>query len=151
MKFRIPLVGAVYQKTTVARFSRTLGTLLSSGVSLLNALDVTAKSCGNLWIEKEILDMKKTASKGEALEKSISASSLFPDLVVQMIAVGEETAELPAMLNRTAEYYEAEVDTAVEALTSIIEPVIIVLLGVILGGTIIAIYLQIFDLMNVIQ
>jgi type IV pilus assembly protein PilC len=151
MRFKIPLAGSIYRKTAVARFSRTLGTLLSSGVSLLDALDTTAGSCGNLLIEKEILGMKRTAAKGEALERSVSGSNLFPELVAQMIAVGEETAELPSMLVRVAEYYEGEVDAAVEALTSVIEPVIIVVLGVILGGTIIAIYLQIFDLMNVIQ
>jgi type IV pilus assembly protein PilC len=151
LKFRIPLVGSIYRKTAVARFSRTLGTLLSSGVSLIDALDVTARSCGNVVIEGKIREMRRSASRGEALEASISNDDLIPELVVQMIAVGEETAELPSMLTRTAEYYESEVDSAVEALTSVIEPVIIVVLGVIIGGTIITIYLQIFDLMNAIQ
>jgi type IV pilus assembly protein PilC len=150
-KFKIPLVGNVIKKVSVARFSRTLGTLLGSGVSLLDALNVTANSSDNLVVKKQILAMKTMAAKGEPMEKSIAKSAFFPDMVVQMIAVGEETAELPVMLTKTAEFYESEVDAAIESLTSIIEPVIIVVLGIIIGGTIITIYMQIFDLMNVIQ
>ena len=151
IKLKLPIVGKVIQKAILARFTGTLGTLLSSGVSLLDALEVTAKSSGNLIIQKQILNMKETAAKGEPMEKSLTDPKLFPELVTQMIAVGEETAELPYMLVKISEYYENEVDTAVESLTSIIEPIIIVVLGIILGGTMIAIYLQIFDLMEVIQ
>jgi type IV pilus assembly protein PilC len=149
--FHIPLVGGVVRKTVVARFARTLGSLLSGGVPLLNALDVTARSSGNRLVEGEIHRMKAAASKGEAMEAAMTRSEVFPDLVLQMVAVGEETAEMPAMLKRTAEYYESEVDAAVEALTSVIEPIIIVVLGVVFGGTMIAIYMQIFDLMNAVQ
>ena len=117
----------------------------------MDALDVTAKSVENRVIEKEIGVMKETAGRGESMEASLEESKIFPPLVVQMIAVGEETAELPDMLSRTAVYYENEVDAAIEALTSIIEPIIIVVLGVVLGGTMISIYLQIFDVMNVID
>lgn len=151
IKISIPLLGAVIRKILLARFARTLGTLIQAGVSLLEALDITAKSSGNLVFQAQILQMKEMAGRGEAMEKSLAGSKLFSPLVIQMIAVGEETAELGGMLLKTAEFYESEVDAAIEALTSIIEPVIIVVLGVILGGTIIAIYLQIFDLMNVIQ
>lgn len=151
LKLKIPLTGPVVKKVAIARFARTLGTLLSGGVPLLDALEVTARSSGNRLIEKEIIEMKQMASKGEAIEKSMSGSTVFPDLVIQMIAVGEETAELPRMLARTAEYYESETDASIDAMTSVIEPLVIVVLGVILGGTMIAIYMQIFDLMNVVQ
>ncbi len=151
LKIKLPLVGSVVRKIILARFARTLGTLLQSGVSLLEAMNITAGSVGNLIFQKQVREMMESTARGEAIEKAISASPLFPPLVVQMIAVGEETAELGGMLIKTAEYYEVEVDAAIEALTSIIEPVIIVVLGLILGSTMIAIYLQIFDLMNVIQ
>ena len=150
-KLRIPLIGRVVKKIIIARFARTLGTLLGNGISLLESLDVTCDISGNRIFQEQILRMKQSAVKGEPMEKSISSSSLFPALLVQMIGIGEETAELPGMLIKTAEYYESEVDAAIEALTSIIEPVIIVVLGVVLGGMMIAIYLQIFDMMNVIQ
>jgi type IV pilus assembly protein PilC len=151
LKLKIPLIGQIVKKVSVSRFARTLGTLLQSGVSLLEALHVTSQSSGNRVFQKQILRMKEMAERGEAMEKSIAGSDLFPELVVQMISVGEETAELPGMLTRTAEFYETEVDAAIEALTSIIEPVIIVVLGIVLGGMMITIYMQIFDLMNVIQ
>jgi type IV pilus assembly protein PilC len=151
VKIKMPLMGSIVKKVLLARFGRTLGTLLQSGVSLLEALEIAARSSGNQIFEREILRMKSMAARGEAMELSISKSRLFPPLVVQMIAVGEETAELDVMLTKTAEFYESEVDAALEALTSVIEPIIIVVLGVVLGGAMIAIYLQIFDLMNVIQ
>lgn len=151
MKFKFPLTGPLLKKIGVARFTRTLSTLLQSGVPLLEALHVTAKSSGNSVIETHVMQMRSMASRGEAMEKSLASSSFFPELVVQMIAVGEETAELPRMLAKTADYYENEVDAALEALTAIIEPLIIVMLGIIVGGAIITIYMQIFDLMNMIE
>jgi type IV pilus assembly protein PilC len=151
LKFKIPFIGPVYRRIATARFTRTLGTMLESGVSLLDALDVTARSVENVVVESEIRQMKESASRGEAMETSLVGSRIFPPLVIQMIAVGEETAELPDMLKRTASFYEGEVDAALEAATSILEPMIIVILGVVVGGTMIAIYMQIFDLMNVIQ
>ncbi len=151
LKIRFFLIGNIIRKGLISRFARTLSTLLKSGVSLLDALDVTARSSNNQVIQKEVMMMKQAATKGQSMEKSLSGSKLFPELVVQMISVGEETAELPDMLVKTADYYDNEVDAAIEALTSIIEPIIIVLLGVILGGTMITIYMQIFDLMNAIQ
>ncbi|MEJ2627220.1 MAG: type II secretion system F family protein [bacterium] len=151
IKIKIPLLGKVIRKVLMARFATTLGNLLESGISLLEALEVTAQSSGNRVVSREINHMKEMAKKGEAMEHSLSGSKIFPDLVVQMVAVGEETAELPGMLLKTAEYYEKDVDAAIEALTSIVEPLIIVILGAILGGAIVTIYLQIFDMMNVIQ
>lgn len=151
IKIKIPLIGRVIKKVLMARFATTLGNLLQSGISLLEALNVTAQSSGNQVVTREIIHMKEMAKRGEAMEHSLTGSKIFPDLVVQMIAVGEETAELPGMLLKTAQYYEKDVDAAIEALTSIVEPLIIVVLGVVLGGAIVTIYLQIFDMMNVIQ
>lgn len=151
MKLRMPITGSILKKIVIARFTRTLGTLLSSGVSLIDGLNVTVKTVENRIIEDEIGFICETVSRGDSIEKSLEASRNFPPLVVQMIAVGEETAALPDMLMRTAVYYENEVDASIEAITSIIEPIIIVVLGVLLGGIMISIYLQIFDVMNVIQ
>lgn len=148
---RLPLVGNLLKKVLLARFARTLGTLLASGVSLLEALEITAQASGNLLFQQEIQNLKRVAARGEALEKALRASTIFPPLVMHMIAVGEETAELGAMLTKTAQYYEGEIDAAIEALTSVIEPIIIVILGLVLGGAVIAIYLQLFEVMNVIQ
>ncbi|MCA9733969.1 MAG: type II secretion system F family protein [Deferribacteres bacterium] len=151
VQIKAPVLGTVIRKIIIARFSRTLGILLSSGISLLEALEITAVSTNNIPYRNLIVQMKQLTAKGQSIEKSIGDSKLFPPLVIQMIAVGEETAELSAMLGKTAAFYESEVDAAIETLTSIIEPVIIVVLGVVLGGTIIAIYMQIFDLMNVVH
>lgn len=151
LKIGVPLFGAIIRKILIARFARTLGTLLDSGVSLLEALSITATSAGNHIFQEQIHRMRIMAERGEQMESALQGSKIFPPLLVQMIAVGEETAELPGMLTKTAEFYEAEIDAALEALTSIIEPVIIVVIGVLIGGAIIAIYLQIFDLMNVVQ
>ncbi len=151
LKFKFPFIGPVYRRIATARFARTLGSLLAGGVSLLDALDVTARSVENVVVESEIRHLKESASRGEPMETALARSGIFPPLVVQMIGVGEETAELPDMLQRTAAFYEGEVDAALEAATSILEPLIIVVLGVVLGGAMIAIYMQIFELMNVIQ
>ncbi|MCK5148075.1 type II secretion system F family protein [bacterium] len=151
LMLRTPLFGLIIKKTTVARFTRTLGTLLSSGVSFVEALDVTERAMSNGRFKKEVSRIREFAERGESIERALQGSKLFPEMVVQMIAVGEETAELPSMLLKTAKFYEDEVDALIESLTSIIEPVIIVTLGVVLGGIIIGIYLQLFDLMNVIQ
>lgn len=151
VKLRMPIIGGILKKIIIARFTRTLGTLLSSGISFIDGLKVTSKTIENRILEDEIELIRETVSRGDSIEKSLEASRIFPPLVVQMIAVGEETAELPDMLVRTAVYYESEVDASIEAITSIIEPVIIVVLGVLLGGIMISIYLQIFDVMNVIQ
>ena len=151
LKFKLPIFGQIVKKTILARFTSTLGTLLRSGVPLLQALDVTSNSVSNRLVKRHIQHMRLMASKGQPMEQSAAVAQFFPDLVIQMIAVGEETAELPDMLIRTGEYYENEVDASIEMLTSIIEPVIIVSLGVILGSVVVIIYTQIFELMNVIE
>ena len=151
LRLSVPLFGNVSRKVAIARFTRTLGTLLMSGVPLMEALDVTGQSMENSLVANEIDHMKSFASQGESMELSLTESKIFPLMVSQMIAVGEETAELPDMLLRTAKYYEDETDATIDALTSVIEPVIILILGVILGGAIITIYRQIFEIMEVVQ
>ncbi len=150
LKLKIPIISGVIKKILLARFARTLATLLHSGVSLLEALSITEKSVDNVHFRREITAMQKSAERGEPLEHALQRSKLFPMLVVQMLAVGEETAALPELLRKTAAFYEAEADAAIDALTSLIEPAIIVILGLVLGGAMLAIYLQIFELMNVV-
>ena len=143
---KIPLIGVLLQKTAIARFSRTLSTMLQSGVPILQSLDIVAKTSGNKVIEKKLLDVKLEVSKGQPLAVPMSQAKIFPPLVVQMTAVGEETGELENMLSKIADFYEAEVDAAVEALTSMLEPIMIVFLGGLIGGLVVALYLPIFKL-----
>jgi type IV pilus assembly protein PilC len=151
MQLYIPFWGHFVKKTYIARFCRTLATLLESGVSLLQALEVTAGISGNLVFEDSVHQMKNHATKGGFMAESLMNSSIFPPMVAQMFKVGEETAKLDIMSHKIADFYEDEVNAFIDTLTSIIEPVIIVFLGIILGGTVVAMYLQIFNLMDVIQ
>lgn len=150
LKLRIPFFGALYRKTIMTRFCQTLGTLLKSGITLVDALGIIRKASGNVLVAEATEEMLRSVKKGGSLTKSLERSRVFPGMVVQMVTVGEETAELDEMLLHIASLYEEEVDTAVEGLTSIIEPVLIVILGILLGGIVIAMYLPIFELMNVI-
>ncbi|CAD7771499.1 MAG: Type II secretion system protein F [Candidatus Methanoperedenaceae archaeon GB50] len=143
---KIPLIGVLLQKTAIARFSRTLSTMLQSGVPILQSLDIVAKTSGNKVIEKKLLEVKLEVSRGQSLAAPMAQAKIFPPLVVQMTAVGEETGELENMLSKIADFYEAEVDAAVEALTSMLEPMMIVFLGGLIGGLVVALYLPIFKL-----
>ena len=147
----LPVWGNFIKKILITRFCRTLGTLLESGISLLEALEVSSGISENVVFEKNIIDMKEYATKGGFIADSIEKSSIFPPMVAQMIHVGEETAKLDIMIHKVADFYDDEVNAIIDTLTSIIEPVIIVFLGVILGVTVVAMYLQIFNLMDVIQ
>lgn len=151
LKLNIPFFGSLYQKTIMSRFCQTLGTLLTSGITLVDALDIIRKSSGNVLVSEATEGMLRSVKKGGSLTKSLEHSRVFPGMVIQMVTVGEETAELDEMLLHVAALYEEEADIAVEGLTSIIEPVLIVILGILLGGIIIAMYLPMFELMNVIQ
>ncbi|MDL1955438.1 MAG: type II secretion system F family protein [Candidatus Desulfofervidus auxilii] len=142
----IPLIGTLLQKTAIARFSRTLSTMLQSGVPILQSLDIVAKTSGNKVIEIDLQKVKLEVSRGQTLASSMGEMRIFPPLVVQMVAVGEETGELEKMLSKVADFYEEEVDAAVEALTSMLEPMMIVFLGGIIGGLVVALYLPIFKL-----
>jgi type IV pilus assembly protein PilC len=142
----IPIVGPTLRKIIVARFTRTLGTLLSSGVPILDALDICARTAGNRVVMNAIYRTKAKISEGHDMAGPLGESRVFPQMVVQMIGVGEQTGAMDQMLQKIADFYEEEVDTAVAGLTSLIEPVMMAFLGVVVGGLIIAMYLPIFKL-----
>jgi type IV pilus assembly protein PilC len=138
--------GSLLRKVAVARFSRTLGTMISSGVPILDALDICARTAGNKVIERALQRTRSAISEGRTIAEPLEASGVFPGMVVQMIAVGEQTGAMDAMLGKIADFYDDEVDTAVEALTSLLEPVMMVFLGGSIGAILIAMYLPIFKL-----
>jgi type IV pilus assembly protein PilC len=148
---RMPIIGSVLRKIVVARFTRTLGTLLASGVPILDALDICARTSGNRVVQAGILRAKDKISEGHDMASPLAESRVFPTMVVQMIGVGEQTGAMDQMLQKIADFYEEEVDTAVAGLTSLIEPVMMAFLGVVVGGLIIAMYLPIFKLAGNIQ
>jgi type IV pilus assembly protein PilC len=151
MLLRVPVFGLLIRKVAVARFTRTLGTLVSSGVPILEALRITARTAGNRVIEKAILQCRAAVTAGRTLAEPLKASTVFPPMVTQMISVGEQTGALDAMLAKIAEFYDDEVDTAVAGLTALLEPLMIVILGIIIGGMVIAMYLPIFRLVTLIK
>ncbi len=141
-----PLFGPVIRKVAVARFTRTLGTMISSGVPILDALDVTAKTAGNRTIEKAIFYVRSKISEGKNIAGPLAETKVFPSMVVQMIGVGEQTGAMDVMLSKIADFYDDEVDVAVGALTKAMEPLMMVFLGGIVGGLIIAMYMPIFEM-----
>ena len=143
---RLPIVGPTLRKIVVARFTRTLGTLLASGVPILDALDICARTAGNRVVQNAIMGTKARISEGHDMAGPLGESRVFPQMVVQMIGVGEQTGAMDQMLQKIADFYEEEVDAAVAGLTSLIEPVMMAFLGVVVGGLIIAMYLPIFKL-----
>ncbi len=148
---RAPLIGTLVRKSAISRFTRTLGTLISSGVSILDALEITAKTAGNTVIQNAIRRSVLAIAEGDTITGPLVQTGVFPPMVTQMISVGEKTGGLDDMLAKIADFYDEEVDAAVSALTSIIEPVIIVFMGVIIGGILIAMYLPMFDIIGKIQ
>jgi len=148
---KMPVLGDVLLKGSVARFTRTLGTLISSGVPILSGLEITARTSGNRVISDAILQARAAIREGETVGAPLKASNVFPPMVVQMISVGEQTGALDEMLTKIAVFYEAEVDQAVDNLTSVIEPVMIVLMGGIVGGMVVAMYLPMFKLISVVS
>ncbi len=145
---KTPILGIILRKVAVARFCRTLSTLISSGVPLLDGLDITAKTAGNAIIEDAILETRRSIERGETVSKSLAETKVFPPMVTQMIGVGEATGALDMMLAKIADFYEDEVDTAVAGLLTLLEPIMISFLGVIVGGIVISMYLPIFDLIS---
>ena len=145
---KMPILGNLMRKIAVARFCRTLSTLLASGVSILEALDITAKTAGNAIVEEAIQNTRKSIERGETIAQPLKDTAVFPSMVVQMIGVGEATGALDTMLAKIADFYEDEVDTAVAGLLTLLEPIMIAFLGVIVGGIVIAMYLPIFDLIS---
>jgi type IV pilus assembly protein PilC len=148
---RMPVLGSVIRKAAVARFTRTLGTLVSSGVPILNGLEITARTAGNKVIEEAVLKTRTSISEGNTIAEPLKECGVFPPMVVQMIGVGEQTGALDEMLEKVADFYDSEVDTAVSALTSIIEPIMIVIMGGIVGSMLIAMYLPMFKLVTVVS
>ena len=151
MLLNAPVLGDVLRKAAVSRFTRTLGTLISSGVSILDGLEITAKTAGNRVVHDAVMESRQSIAGGETIAAPLERSKVFPPMVISMIAVGEQTGGLDEMLSKIADFYDDEVDVAVAALLSLMEPVMIVVLGVLVGGMIVAMYLPIFDMMNAIQ
>jgi type IV pilus assembly protein PilC len=148
---RLPIFGDLFRKSAVARFTRTLGTLVSSGVPILDALAITARTAGNRVVEKAVLATRISISEGKTIADPLQQSKVFPPMVCQMIAVGETTGALDTMLAKIADFYEEEVDNAISNLTALMEPIVIVFLGVVIGGLVISMYLPIFQLGSVIS
>jgi len=151
MMLTLPILGDMQRKAAVARFTRTLGTLVSSGVSILEGLEITAKTAGNRVIHDAVMGSRASIAGGETIAGPLKESGVFPPMVVQMINVGEQTGGLDEMLTKIADFYDEEVDAAVEALLSALEPIFIVFLGAIVGGMIVAMYLPIFDMINAVK
>jgi type IV pilus assembly protein PilC len=145
---KMPILGNILRKVAVARFCRTLSTLIASGVPILDGLDITARTAGNAIIEEAVQKTRTSIERGETISGPLRETKVFPSMVVQMINVGETTGALDAMLSKIADFYEDEVDTAVAGLLTLMEPVMIAFLGVIVGGIVIAMYLPIFDLIS---
>ena len=147
---KLPVFGPLLQKVAVARFSRTLGTLVSSGVPILDGLTIVSRSSGNRAVETAILNARSSIREGETIAEPLGRSGIFPPMVIQMIAVGESTGALDAMLNKIADFYDEEVDVAVSNLTSLLEPLLMIFLGVVIGGVVIAMYLPIFNMASAV-
>ncbi|HVE78912.1 MAG TPA: type II secretion system F family protein [Gemmatimonadaceae bacterium] len=151
LMLKAPVLGDVLRKSAVSRFTRTLGTLISSGVSILEGLEITAKTAGNRVIQDAIMASRASIAGGDTISAPLAKSQVFPPMVISMIAVGEQTGGLDEMLSKIADFYDEEVDAAVSGLLALMEPVMIVVLGVVVGGMVVAMYLPIFDMMNVVQ
>ena len=146
LALKLPVFGTMLKKVAVARFTRTLGTMISSGVPILDALEIVAKTSGNVVLEEVIFEVRSSIAEGQTIAEPLSEANIFPSMVVQMISVGEATGALDTMLGKIADFYDDEVDAAVDALTSMLEPLLMVFLGGSIGGLVIAMYLPIFKM-----
>jgi len=151
LALKLPVIGILLRKVAVAKFTRTMGTMLGSGVAILEALDIVAKTAGNKVIEKAIYNVRSAIAEGQTMADPLAASGVFPAMVCQMIAVGESTGALDAMLSKIADFYDDEVDQAVENLTAMIEPFMLVFLGTVIGGLVVAMYLPVFKMAGAIS
>ena len=145
---KLPVLGILMRKIAVARFTRTLGTLIASGVPILEGLDITAKTAGNAVVERSLQKVRKSLEEGKTLTEPLKDSEVFPGMVTQMISVGEQTGAMDAMLQKIADFYEEEVDAAVKDLLTAMEPIMIVFLGVVVGGVVISMYMPLFSLIG---
>jgi len=146
MSLKLPVVGSLFRKVAVAKFSRTLSTLVSSGVPILNALEIVGKTAGNMIVEEAVISAGKSIRDGEAIADPLKKSGVFPPMVTRMISVGEQSGQLEKMLNKIADFYDEQVDAAVSGMTSLIEPLVISFLGIIIGGIVVALFLPIFKI-----
>jgi type IV pilus assembly protein PilC len=147
----VPVLGDVLRKSAVSRFTRTLGTLVSSGVSILDGLEITAKTAGNRVVQDAIMESRASIAGGDTIAQPLKKSGVFPPMVISMISVGEQTGGLDEMLSKIADFYDDEVDVAVSNLLSLLEPMMICFLGVVVGGMVVSMYLPIFDMINAVQ
>jgi type IV pilus assembly protein PilC len=147
---KMPIIGNILEKAAVARFARTLSTMFSAGVPLVEALQSVAGATGNVIYENAVLSMRDEVSTGQRLQRAMENTGIFPNMVIQMIAVGEESGSLDEMSAKVADFYEADVDNAVDSMSSLLEPLIMAILGVLVGGLVIAMYLPIFKMGAVI-
>jgi type IV pilus assembly protein PilC len=150
MMLKLPVFGALVQKSAIAKFARTLGTLIKSGVPIMDALETVAKTAGNLVVERAVNRARDSVREGKTLTQPLKESKVFPPMVTQMINVGEETGALDTMLSKISDFYEEEVDTAVDGLTSIIEPILIVFLGGTIGFIVVAMFMPMFEMGNLV-
>jgi type IV pilus assembly protein PilC len=151
-KLHIPMgIGEIIRKLAIARFSRTLGTLITSGVPILQAIEITGQAAGNVVIEDAMEDVQQSVKEGQSITEPLKKVSVFPAMVTQMISVGEETGSLDAMLGKIADFYEDEVNAAVKSLTSILEPILMLFVGALVGTVVISMYLPIFNMMNIVK
>jgi type IV pilus assembly protein PilC len=151
VKLKVPVFGGLFHKTALARFSGTLGMLLRSGVPILQALDIVADTVNNKVISKAVGDVQGAVREGESMAKPLSRHSVFPPMVVQMLAVGEETGAVDTMLDKVADFYNSEVSASVDALTSLIEPLMIAIIGGAVGAAVVALYMPMFNIIKLIQ
>jgi type IV pilus assembly protein PilC len=151
LKLKIPVFGTLFQKIALARFARNLGTMLKSGVPILQSLDIVADTCGNIVLTRAVRDVQESVRTGESLTQPLSQHPVFPSMVVQMMAVGEDTGALDTMLGKIAEFYDQEVEATTESLTALIEPLMIAFMGTIIGGMIVALYMPIFAIFELVE
>ena len=151
LKLKLPVFGTLLRKVAVSRFSRTLSTLVKSGVPILRSLEIVAKTSGNRVVEIAVENARNSIREGENISEPLARSGVFPPMVVRMIGVGEKTGELEKMLSKIADFYDEQVDAAVSGLTAMIEPLIIAFLGIVIGGIVICMYLPIFKISELIQ
>jgi type IV pilus assembly protein PilC len=150
LSLKLPVIGEILDKSAIARFARTLSTMFSAGTPLVEAMTSVAGACGNIVYYEAVMKMRDEVSTGTQLQVCMRDAGLFPNMVVQMVAIGEESGALDTMLSKVADWYEQEVDDAVDALTSLLEPIIMAVLGVLIGGLVIAMYLPIFKMGQVV-
>lgn len=149
-KLKVPVLGPLFLKVALARFSRTFSTLIKSGVAILNALDIVAKTSGNKVVEETVVNCRTAVRQGEPISRPLSKSGIFPPMICQMISVGEQTGQLEKMLSKIADFYDSQVDAQVSGLTSMIEPLVIAFLGIVIGGIVIALFLPIFKITELV-